>query len=75
MMRFNKTQLSFLSIDQALEDVVVFAKTFQLPPNATAVGKLKSSDALHSDKTPWIFVGAGYSGLRAAILRVRNPDV
>lgn len=63
----------YLTVDQALEDFAVFAKGFSLPSGSRI--KLKSADALRPQSTPWIFVGASYSGLRAALLRVRNPEV
>jgi hypothetical protein len=72
---FNATELSFFTFEQALEDVVSFAKGFSLPANASAAGQVASPDALRPDKTPWILIGADYAGTRAAILRVRNPDV
>ncbi|CCX05543.1 Similar to Putative serine protease K12H4.7; acc. no. P34528 [Pyronema omphalodes CBS 100304] len=52
------------TIEQALEDVVVFAKQFQY----------KNQD-LSSAVAPWVFSGASYPGARAAWIRVRNPEV
>jgi hypothetical protein len=57
----------YLTNEQALEDVVYFAKNFQPP------GYKDSS--LSSDSTPWIWIGGSYAGYRAAMIRVRNPDV
>jgi len=65
----------YLTLDQALEDVVQFANNFTLPLGSAGAGKLSSSDALHPSKTPWIFLGASYPGIRAAVLRIRNPEV
>ena len=70
---FTLDEWKYLTIDQALEDFVVFAKGFTLPSGSQI--KLQSADALQPQNTPWIVVGASYSGMRAAILRVRNPDV
>jgi hypothetical protein len=67
-------QWSFHTVDQALEDVVVFANTFKLPSKAGAASKLKSPDALQASKTPWVFIGGSYPGMRAGMLRVRNPE-
>jgi hypothetical protein len=64
-----------LTFDQALEDFVVFANNFTLPVGSNAASKLSSPDILLPSKTPWIFIGASYSGVRSAVLRVRNPDV
>ena len=50
-----------------MEDVVVFAKNFSL---ASQPGK-----DLRPNSVPWIFVGGSYPGLRAAYLRLRNPEV
>jgi hypothetical protein len=50
-----------------MEDVVVFAKNFSL---ASQSGK-----DLRPNNVPWIFVGGSYPGLRAAYLRLRNPEV
>ena len=63
----------YLTVDQALEDFAVFANGFTLP-SASRV-KLQSADALKPQNTPWIVVGASYPGVRAALLRVRNPEV
>lgn len=50
-----------------MEDVVVFAKNFSM---ASQPGK-----DLRPNSVPWIFVGGSYPGLRAAYLRLRNPEV
>lgn len=60
-------------MDQALEDFAVFAKSFTLPSGSRI--KLKSADALRPQSTPWIVIGASYPGVRAALLRIRNPEV
>jgi hypothetical protein len=71
--QFTANQWQYLTADQALEDFAVFAKGFTLP--STSQIKLKSPDALRPQKTPWIVVGASYPGVRAALLRIRNPEV
>jgi len=63
----------YLTTDQALEDFVVFAKNFTLP-SASQI-QLQSADALRPQNTPWIVIGASYPGVRAALLRVRNPEI
>jgi hypothetical protein len=50
----NAHQWSFLSLDQALEDVVIFANNFTLPPDAPAASRVKAPDALHASKTPYV---------------------
>lgn len=59
-------QWKFHTVDQALEDVVYFSKRFR-----TAKA---SASTLNPSKTPWIFMGGSYPGVRAALLRVRNPE-
>ena len=70
---FSVNEWKYLTTDQALEDFVVFAKGFTLPPASQI--QLKSADDLQPQNTPWIVVGASYPGVRAALLRVRNPEV
>jgi len=71
--QFTVDQWKYLTTDQALEDFVVFAKGFTLP-SASRI-KLGSADALQPQNTPWVFIGASYPGVRAALLRIRNPEV
>lgn len=70
---FTVNEWQYLTLDQALEDFAVFAKGFTLPSGSRI--KLKSADALKPQNTPWIVVGASYPGVRAAVLRIRNPEV
>ena len=56
----------YLTNEQALEDVVYFATHFDPPGH---------NESLTSNSTPWIFVGGSYAGVRAAMIRQRNPDV
>jgi hypothetical protein len=72
--QLNANQWSYHTFEQALEDVVVFANNFSLPSNSSAASRVNSSDALHASKTPWIFLGGSYPGVRAATLRTRNPE-
>jgi hypothetical protein len=62
-----KDQWGYNTVDQALEDVVYFTTQFSTP-NVT-------NEQLKPSNTPWIFLGGSYPGMRAALLRVRNPDV
>lgn len=55
---------AYLDTEQALEDVVVFARSFELP------GLEK---ALQPNATPWIWIGGSYAGQRAVMIRKRNP--
>ncbi|KAF2162031.1 hypothetical protein M409DRAFT_27411 [Zasmidium cellare ATCC 36951] len=59
----------YLTVDQALEDVVYTSKHPNFPGYSQA-----ELDALSSGKTPWIFVGGSYAGARAAWIRVRSPE-
>jgi hypothetical protein len=55
----------FLTTEQSLADVDHFAKQFTRKGiNAT----------LTPDKTPWVFVGGSYPGMRAAFMRNMYPD-
>ncbi|KAH8892424.1 hypothetical protein GQ53DRAFT_646441 [Thozetella sp. PMI_491] len=66
----------FLTVEQALEDVVYFAHHFnttQLSNNAVRNGP-NDTALLGPSDTPWIFVGGSYPGDRAAWIRVRNPE-
>lgn len=55
----------FLTTEQSLADVDRFAKQFSRKSiNAT----------LTPDKTPWVFVGGSYPGMRAAFMRNMYPD-
>jgi hypothetical protein len=70
---FTVNEWQYLTVDQALEDFAVFAKGFTLPSGSRI--KLKSADALRPQNTPWIVIGASYPGVRAALLRIRYPEV
>jgi hypothetical protein len=55
----------FLTTEQSLKDVDRFAKQFSRKGiNAT----------LTPDKTPWVFVGGSYPGMRAAFMRNMYPE-
>ena len=58
----------YLTTEQALEDVVYLSQHFEPP------GLEDYWSALRAAKTPWIFVGGSYSGVRAAFMRIRNPE-
>ncbi|CZR68601.1 uncharacterized protein PAC_18500 [Phialocephala subalpina] len=57
----------YLNNEQALEDVVYFAEHFQPPGH--------EGRKISSNSTPWIVIGGSYAGVRAAMLRLRNPEV
>jgi Serine carboxypeptidase S28 len=58
----------FLTFELAMEDAVYFANNFKPP------GLEEHWKALCPTKSPWIWIGESYTGIRAAILRVRNPE-
>ena len=61
----------YLTNEQALEDVVYFAQHFEpLAPSLREYHK-----RLHPSQTPWIFIGGSYPGVRAAMSRIRNPEI
>jgi hypothetical protein len=55
----------FLTTEQSLADVDVFAKQFK---------RKNINYTLTPDKTPWIFVGGSYPAMRAAFMRDKYPD-
>ncbi|KAF4636885.1 hypothetical protein G7Y89_g1202 [Cudoniella acicularis] len=57
----------YLTTEQALEDVAVFAKNFTLAS--------QPNQNLRPSSVPWIMVGASYPGVRSAWMRLRNPEV
>ncbi|KAJ6263847.1 hypothetical protein Dda_2419 [Drechslerella dactyloides] len=59
----------FLTIEQALEDVVVFASNF------TYKFQDFPAQQLTPDKAPWVFIGVSYAGARGAWLAKRNPGL
>ena len=68
-------QWQFLTTEQALEDVVYFAEHFTLPSSAQAhnpSADLSGAD-VHPARTPWVWLGGSYPGIRGALPRVRNP--
>ncbi|MCJ1285832.1 hypothetical protein MMC26_005173 [Xylographa opegraphella] len=60
----------YLNNEQAMEDAVYLATHFQPPGYSKEEGI-----HLSSPSTPWIWIGGSYAGSRAAMVRVRNPDV
>ena len=60
----------YLNNEQALEDAVYFAKNFHPQGYAAA-----EAEEMRADSSPWIWIGGSYSGDRAAMIRVRSPDV
>jgi hypothetical protein len=68
----------YLTVEQALEDVVYLAKAFdtlELGPRNTVLSGANATAHLGPDSTPWIWVGGSYPGLRAALSRLRSPEV
>ncbi|KAJ9134307.1 Peptidase S28 [Pleurostoma richardsiae] len=69
----------YLTVEQALEDVVFFAQNHfnktQLNVNNTVLSGVNATQHLDPYHTPWIWVGGSYPGMRGAWLRLRNPEV
>ncbi|KAL1746822.1 serine carboxypeptidase S28-domain-containing protein [Schizophyllum fasciatum] len=61
----NEASLKYLTIEQAIQDNIYFARNVRLN-----VGYDTSPEA-----SPWILVGASYSGALAAFQKVVEPDV
>jgi hypothetical protein len=57
----------FLTTEQSLADVVGFAKQFSLKSRGV-------QEDLSPQKTPWVFVGGSYPGMRAAFMRNMYPE-
>ena len=60
----------YLTNEQGLEDVVYFAQHFA--PASPKVWRYRNE--LHPSRTPWVFIGGSYPGVRAAMIRKRNPE-
>jgi len=65
-----KEQWQFHTVEQALEDVIYFAQRFSF----AHPGHHTTSYRPHPSSTPWIVIGGSYPGIRAAYLRIRNPE-
>ena len=57
----------YLTVEQALEDVVYFAKNFNLSTH--------EDQDLIPWSTPWVWLGGSYPGMRGAYIRLRNPEI
>ncbi|KAF9450697.1 hypothetical protein P691DRAFT_440039 [Macrolepiota fuliginosa MF-IS2] len=73
-------QWQFLNTEQALEDFISFANSFQKSGRGSAPsGQAAQSNPLllpvHPSSTPWVSLGGSYPGIRASFLRIRNPEV
>lgn len=58
----------YLNTEQALQDPVYFAHNFKPP------GLEQYWNSFAPDRTPWIWLGGSYPGVRGADIRVRNPE-
>lgn len=56
--------LKFHTIEQAMEDIVVFARDFTY-----------GSQSMSPGDVPWVYLGGSYPGARAAWMRLRNPAI
>ncbi|VDC05151.1 unnamed protein product [Peniophora sp. CBMAI 1063] len=65
----------YLTTEQALEDVVFFANHFSLNSSNGSSDTSTGESARHPSRTPWVWLGASYPGVRGALMRVRNPEV
>ncbi|XP_006461563.1 hypothetical protein AGABI2DRAFT_222358 [Agaricus bisporus var. bisporus H97] len=74
-------QWQFLNTEQALEDFIFFANSFRKSSSDRQVpskGDIRNDPLalpVHPSGTPWVFLGGSYPGIRAAHLRIRNPEV
>ncbi|KAF4547744.1 Serine carboxypeptidase S28-like protein [Elsinoe fawcettii] len=58
----------YLNTEQALEDAVYFANNFR------PAGLEQHYEQLSPSRTPWIWLGGSYPGIRGVHLRVRSPE-
>jgi len=58
----------YLTNEQALEDTIYFAQNFK-PANLQG-----HWHSLTPNNAPWVFIGGSYPGIRAAMVRERNPE-
>jgi hypothetical protein len=68
----------WLTLEQALEDVVYLANAFnktQLGVGNVVLSGENATAHLGPHSTPWIWVGGSYPGIRGALSRLRTPDV
>ncbi|KAK3373140.1 serine carboxypeptidase S28-domain-containing protein [Lasiosphaeria ovina] len=68
----------YLSVEQALEDVVYFASRHISQADLNLNTVLAAPNAtwqLHPSRTPWIWASGSYGGSRGVWLRIRNPEV
>ena len=60
----------YLNNEQALQDVVYFATHFS-PPGY----REEECASMRANAAPWVWVGGSYAGIRAAMIRQRNPNI
>lgn len=65
------TAFAVHTIDQAIEDLVYFARNVHLPFPA----EIENGSQVGPDKNPWILVGGSYSGALTSWTMVRHPGV
>lgn len=64
----------YLTVQQAIEDVVYFANNFN-QTDAKENNVIESTAGLDPYNAPWIFIGASYPGSRAAWIRLLHPEI
>ncbi|KAF8914245.1 serine carboxypeptidase S28-domain-containing protein [Gymnopilus junonius] len=63
----NVSSLKLHTIQQAIDDLVYFAQTVNLP--------MPGGDSVTPDKAPWVLVGGSYSGALTSWTMVNKPNV
>jgi hypothetical protein len=66
-----KEQWQFHTVEQALQDVVYFAENFSFSHPEDHITSFRP----HPSNNAWIFIGGSYPGVRAAYIRIRNPEI
>ncbi|KAK7014785.1 hypothetical protein VNI00_019258 [Paramarasmius palmivorus] len=63
----SEKSLKYLTIQQAMNDLVYFAKNVKLP--------MPGGDQVPPNKVPWILVGGSYAGALTAWTMAKNPGI
>jgi hypothetical protein len=63
-------QWAYHTLDQALSDLDNFPLQFNLSNSSSAFGNVAGSNGLLPDSTPYVVVGGGIGGVRAAMSRL-----
>jgi hypothetical protein len=63
------SDLQYFTLDQAVADLLFFPQVFSIA-NSSAFGNVAGGNGLKPENTPYIILGGGIAGVRAAIARL-----